>query len=376
MFIKKIFKRSSCLIVLSLLATSYTHAESALRVQCIGDAADATVFINGKSHGNCPADIFVKAGLVKLYVVKTVDADHERVFEKTLNLTDNTAKKIKVTLSSSRLTEKAAYDLAQKALEKARNGDVTSMRKVSELYEKGLGVPKNIEKSQYWSQKSVDTKDENTAKAILKRAKAGDIDAMNQMENLYSIGKGVNKSQVQAQNWKNKRLQIIADKEKEQATHLLTRAVAGDLTAMYDMSKLYKSGKGVEQSDVKAKEWENKHALALKENIEKRKNQDRINELETELASYKSGGAYFKNLNNQGLRIARENRGKDDISSVTTVGPTFVVATLVGLSSDLTLAPFRLTDQIQLQKELNARAAKWAKPNSMVAKAVEQQTQK
>jgi hypothetical protein len=60
-------------------------------------------------------------------------------------------------------------------------------------------------------------------------------------------------------------------------------------------------------------------------------------------------------------------------SSILTFSPTVLAITAVGLVSDLITSPFHATKQIKLQNELNARAAVWLKPNSMIAKAHAQQ---
>ena len=108
MLVKELLKKCSITLIFSLFAISYASAESVLRVKCKDSASDAAVFINGKSYGKCPADIFLDAGEISLRVVKTVDAERERVFETTLMLRDNRPEIVNVVLASPQLNQKAA----------------------------------------------------------------------------------------------------------------------------------------------------------------------------------------------------------------------------------------------------------------------------
>jgi formylglycine-generating enzyme required for sulfatase activity len=100
------------LISLAALAAALPSGASAadnsmLRVVCDGDAAGAEVSINGKFKGECPIDIQVPAGNVKLTVRKKVDANHERLFEQEIRIGDGVVKKIEVQLGYSSPTSEA-----------------------------------------------------------------------------------------------------------------------------------------------------------------------------------------------------------------------------------------------------------------------------
>lgn len=92
-------------------------AGSALRIACDDDAAGAEVYINGKFKGECPLDMKVPEGTLKLRVQKTVDADHEpRLFEQEIRMGDGVMKKVEVQLSPLELTEEGkrrAFRLAE-----------------------------------------------------------------------------------------------------------------------------------------------------------------------------------------------------------------------------------------------------------------------
>jgi len=100
-----------------LLWMGEAHADSVLRVACEDADAGAAVYVNGQFKGECPLDAKVKAGTVQLRVTKTEDADRERVFEQTLNLGDDIAKKVQVVLGNPQLTEQG---LAKQQAEQER----------------------------------------------------------------------------------------------------------------------------------------------------------------------------------------------------------------------------------------------------------------
>jgi len=77
---------------------------AALRIVCDGDAEGAEVYINGKFKGECPLDMKVPEGRLKLRAQKTVDADHEpRRFEQEIRIGDGVIKKVEVQLSVAEL---------------------------------------------------------------------------------------------------------------------------------------------------------------------------------------------------------------------------------------------------------------------------------
>jgi len=375
MSVKELLKKCSITLIFSLFAISYASAESVLRVKCKDSASDAAVFINGKSYGKCPADIFLDAGEISLRVVKTVDAERERVFETTLMLRDNRPEIVNVVLAPAQLNQKAAKVQAQEALQKAKEGDIAAMQQVSDFYEKGLGLVKSAENAEYWSRQAIDKQDENAARAILARAEAGDIDAMAQLATLYEQGQGVERSEAEAQFWQQKREQAITVLENQETSRVLALAKKGDIAAMQQMAEFYREGKGIDKSSEKAAEWEAKAAEEKVQQALAKANQKRKQEVEAELWGYQSGKAYLSGFIAAGKMVGMDAKAGDTsaASSIVTFSPTVLVVTAVGLATDLVSAPFNATTHRQLQNELNARAAVWDKPNSMVAKAYAQQ---
>lgn len=98
----------SLLFVLALSTSTVANAaDSKMRITCEGDDVGAEVLINGKFRGECPIDITVPAGRLKLVVRKDVDADHEKVFEQDIHMAEDSAKKVEAVLTTTRLNAAA-----------------------------------------------------------------------------------------------------------------------------------------------------------------------------------------------------------------------------------------------------------------------------
>ena len=87
---------------------------SMLRVACDGDDVGAEVSIDGVFKGECPVDMTVRAGTLKLRMVKKLGTTHERVFEQEIRMGDGTVKKIEARLGSEILTAEGRRIEAEK----------------------------------------------------------------------------------------------------------------------------------------------------------------------------------------------------------------------------------------------------------------------
>ncbi|MES1981654.1 MAG: SUMF1/EgtB/PvdO family nonheme iron enzyme [Pseudomonadota bacterium] len=79
----------SCLLlfIVACAAPLMVRADTVLlRVICVGEDNGAEVSINGISRGQCPLDMQVPAGVLKLRAVKTLDAARERVTEQDIRI--------------------------------------------------------------------------------------------------------------------------------------------------------------------------------------------------------------------------------------------------------------------------------------------------
>jgi len=92
--------------LLSVVSTLHA-ADSGLRITCEGRDVGAEVWINGKFRGECPVDLKVPAGALKLLVRKQVDADREQVFQQDIRMGEDSIKKVEIQLPAPRLTATA-----------------------------------------------------------------------------------------------------------------------------------------------------------------------------------------------------------------------------------------------------------------------------
>lgn len=105
------------LILIFLFATPLAaYAVSELQVACKGDDEDAAVTLDGVFKGYCPILLKVNPGILKLRVVKKVDASHERVFETEIQLGDGVKKKVDAKLT----TQPIASAKSQSDMQEAR----------------------------------------------------------------------------------------------------------------------------------------------------------------------------------------------------------------------------------------------------------------
>jgi hypothetical protein len=88
-------------LLLLLAPSSGNAAGSMLRVTCEGDDIGAEVLVNGKFRGECPIDLQVPEGSLKLLVRKKVDARQERVFEQDIRMGEGSVKKVEARLGAA-----------------------------------------------------------------------------------------------------------------------------------------------------------------------------------------------------------------------------------------------------------------------------------
>jgi TPR repeat protein len=203
--------------LLALTIAGSASASSTLQIACGNDAVGAEILVNGKFKGDCPLDVKVQAGNVKLKVVQKLDAGAERVFEQTFRLGDDVIKRVDVVLSgpqpnakdrklegekvrreqaaNSEGANQAAREKAiiAEALNKTRadadGGNPDAQYKLGSIYEEGLGVP--LDKSE-------------TVRWYLKAAEQGHALAQGKLARMYVYGTGTPKSYAEAARWAQK----------------------------------------------------------------------------------------------------------------------------------------------------------------------------
>ena len=122
---------STLLIVAATAFTDVYAADSTLSVACKGDDVGADVLVNGEFKGECPVDVLVPEGKLKLKVQKKVDASSARIFEQEIRMGDNVLKSIEVLLGApqnnaeSKRQEPAQSSLGQTGAKKGSLLSVT-----------------------------------------------------------------------------------------------------------------------------------------------------------------------------------------------------------------------------------------------------------
>jgi TPR repeat protein len=228
--------------------------DSSLRISCEDEASGAEVYLNGKFRGECPVDLRVGAGSLDLRVLKPVGGEQERVFEQTIRMGPDSAKRIDVVLSAPRLTAAAqrarqalkdaeAARLARQADERRRaiedklarmrkaaeGGDGSAMLALSDFYSGTSGATADLAQAQDW---------------LRKAASAGDPAAMGRLGERYENGEQVPKDAVQALDWYRK------------------AAEAGDPVGQAGLGAAYYNGNGIARDVAQARTWFEQAAAA------------------------------------------------------------------------------------------------------------------
>jgi len=183
------------LLAFTIVASGESQAAgSLLRITCDGADVGAEVTVNGVFKGECPLDIQVNAGTIRLRLLKKVDALRERVFEQEFRMGDGVVKKVEAALSAPQLNAEGLK--REREREAARQAAAAEERRL----------------------------DQEVLEQQQKAAEAGDTDAMLALADRHAGGKGVPGSDEQANAWYRK------------------AAAAGNEAAAFKLSPLYKTG--------------------------------------------------------------------------------------------------------------------------------------
>lgn len=229
---------------------------SMLRVTCMGEDVGAEVTINGKFKGECPIDIKVAPGVLKLRAIKKVDASYERVLEQEIHIGDGVVKKVEVVLTVHLSAEGQRLEDQRLAAKKAETDT-----NLAESYYDGKGVEKNYEQAY---------------KILAPLAEAGYPKAQFLLSKLYRWGNGVPSDHTKEAKWCQKaaaqqyadaqfRLgELYAEGEGVKRSYPTAidlyqkAAVTLCCGPQINLAYLYRDGKGVPQDYAKAMEWFNK----------------------------------------------------------------------------------------------------------------------
>jgi TPR repeat protein len=265
----------SFLSLLFLLAPSSGNAAgSMLRITCDGDDVGAEVLVNGEFRGDCPIDLQVPKGSLKLLVRKEVDGGRERVFEQDIRMGEGSVKKVEARLGVAKIS---ATEEARKAeiIRQLNAMSFTALQKVATegnkeaMYELAIrykdGAPKNAGMYAEW---------------LRKAAEAGNVQAMTKLYAELNLGRDIQKDTAQSLFWLRKAAEagstramiMLAERyeigfelseNKEEAFRWYHRAAElGDPESMGNVAKCYYFGRGVSKSNEEAVVWWRKGANA------------------------------------------------------------------------------------------------------------------
>ena len=283
-------------------------AGSMLRVACEGDDVGAEVMINGKFRGECPIDLQVPAGPLKLLVRKDVDNQREQVFEQDIRMGEGSVKKVEAHLGAAKLNAgeevRRAENLRRlqgmplEALQKeAAAGNAEAMLKLGRIYwtgpdatskTEGLGgtwlrkaaEAGNVEAMYVFSVFAMSRHDGTPDDPVqmkswaLKAAEAGNVDAMMSLARRYERGAALPKNDAEALRWYRRAAELgntlamieigslyyggkggLPQDDVESVTWFRKAADAGDKVAMYRLGRFYAKGEGVATSEEQAIYW-------------------------------------------------------------------------------------------------------------------------
>ncbi len=180
-------------------------AASMLRFDCSGENAGAEIYINDKFRAECPADIQVQEGTLRLRFYKRVGQRQERVFERELRVGSGTIKRIEVQLSPPRLTAGARREqeeLARQPLEKKRIAEEEALEKKRKAEEEV------IEKRRIAAEQDKALLDEQ-----IRMAEEGDPHAKYLLARRYASGDGVGRDPEKA---------VLLTKQSAELGHLVS----------------------------------------------------------------------------------------------------------------------------------------------------------
>ncbi len=108
--------RTTLLLLFAGFCCSTVWSASMLRIACEGDATGAMVIVNGRKMGECPLDMQVQPGDVRVQAIKPRDVEANLVFEQSLYLGDGVVKRIDVLLDKVVPTQEGLRLQAQRRL--------------------------------------------------------------------------------------------------------------------------------------------------------------------------------------------------------------------------------------------------------------------
>lgn len=187
---------------MSLLAHGVVFAgDSLLRIHCDDADAGAEIDINGKFRGECPLDIKVKPGPLKLRVHKPVDRSRERVFELELRMGEDSVKKIDA------LLEERYTATGQRQEEQRLRGEKAEAERKEAARQADIAEVRRTEAARLAAMTPTQRREAADAELVghlTRAAEAGDADAQVRLAERSQSGEGVTEDAAKAVYWYNR----------------------------------------------------------------------------------------------------------------------------------------------------------------------------
>ena len=278
-------------------------AGSVLRIACDGANVKAEITINGVFKGECPVDISVSDGTMRVRAVKKVDGSSERVFEEEIRMAAGTVKRLNVELSAPQLTAAARAEAAQREAERraieaaraelARLEQLEIEKKNAEEREAKVradaefdrqieagGVAAMMQLAQAQEKLSESQNRAAALKWYQRAAELGHPEAMSATGSIYLNAKDSTKNEVLAEQWFRKGVAAgdarsmnglgviylsgfsgLPNDEKLGMEWILKAAEKGSTVAIKNLGNFYRLGTyGLRQSFAEALKWYRKGA--------------------------------------------------------------------------------------------------------------------
>ena len=231
---------ATCLFVLSCGWASAQSNMATLRLRCDEGSAGAAVSFNGRFKGECPFDVMVPEGTLKIEARKQVGKEHERVFTQEIRLGAGTIKSIELVLGKDQLTAEATRARAAQAeVERRQEEARQAEQRRQEEVRRAEQQRKEVESARVHATK---------LERLRRAAESGDAEAMLAQAEVFEAGhQGQPPAPAQALTW------------------YLKAAEAGNVEAMFRLSE-----REDKTGQIKAHVWLRKAAQAGHRGAEER----------------------------------------------------------------------------------------------------------
>lgn len=194
--------------------------------------------------------------------------------------------------------------------------------------------------------------------AQLKAAEAGDVAAMRIMADYYERGYRVKKSAANAQHWRQKI-------EQAELAALRSKAEGDDMSAIKQLIAYYEAKPDVPAHAREAVRWR-EHLVALEtQQTQAAKEADK----ERRIAELEKDKMFATNIF-ASIFFDGKSQDEGDVSSAITTVMVSLPILLVSIATDTISTTLNNMEIEKIRNEASVRPSSWAKPDSMIARAI------